>query len=381
MKILIASDSFKGCMSSCQANAQIEKGILKADPQIHCETFEISDGGEGMVDAFASCTGARIHTARVRDLYGKPITAKWALNEKDGSACIEAASVVGLPLYKPGQRKPMLSSSYGLGLLCKEVLKNKKVRKLVIGLGGTGCNDGGMGLCAAFGAVFYDRQRRALMARTENLSKIAFIDKRGFHLPDGVELIAACDVTNHLLGLQGATRIFGRQKGLSPSQMDQVEKGMSLLNAKVDQTFHVNMDQLEGSGAAGGLGGMLCGVFKARMMSGIEVLEQGGLSEKISQADYIFTGEGQTNAQSAQGKVVSRIAKIARKSGIPVVCVSGAMADGCEQLYDQGVSAMFSTADRAMSFPFALAHGPQKLEQEAYNLMRLILAAERRMNR
>lgn len=381
MNILIASDSFKGCMSSDQANTQIAKGIHKADPDIHCETFEISDGGEGMVGAFAGCTDATLNSARTLDLYGKPIHALWAFDASRQTACIEAASVVGLTLYDHGRRKPMLSSSYGLGLLCKEVLRHKKVKKLVIGLGGTGCNDGGMGFCAAFGAVFYDRQRRPLMARTENLNKIAFIDKRSFRLPEGVELIAACDVSNHLLGPQGATRIFGRQKGLSPLQIEQVERGMSQLNAKIDQTFHVDMNALPGSGAAGGLGGMLCGVFKARMVSGIEVLEQGGLKEKIAQADYVFTGEGQTDAQSASGKVVSQVAKIAKKYQVPLICISGAMAAGCEKLYDQGVCAMFSTADRAMSFPFALAHGPEKLEQEAYNLMLLILAAERRKNR
>lgn len=377
MKILIASDSFKGCMSTWEANLQMERGVRRADPSIETEMYPISDGGEGLVDAFASVFSAEMHSTMTRDLYGHGIQARWAYDAKTKTACVEAASVLGLPLYPVSERRPLEASSYGLGLLVKEILHHYDLQRLIIGLGGTGTNDGGIGFAAAFGAVFYDRFRKILRPCAAALSRIAFIDKRNFHPIRRVELIAACDVTCHLLGSQGATSLFGRQKGLLPSQLGAVERGMTLLNDKIDQTFHVNMNAFPGSGAAGGLGGMLIGVFRARMVSGIDILEEGGLREKIRHSDYVFTGEGQTDLQTSCGKAVGRLASIASDYDVPVVCISGAIGLGAEKIYDQGVTAIFSTADRAMSFPNALRLGPEKLEQETFNLTRLITAAQR----
>lgn len=365
-------------MSSEEANERMERGILRADPSIDTETFPISDGGEGMVRAFARACHGELYRIWARDLYGQPIQVEWAYNEAEKTACVEAASVLGLTLYKADRRRPLEASSLGLGLLVRDILRNYDVSRLIIGLGGTGTNDGGMGFAAAFGAVFYDRYHKPLRPCAGSLTRIAFIDKRSFRAPRHVQITAACDVTCHLLGSQGATSIFGRQKGLHPAQIGMIERGMALLNDKIDQTFHVNMNAFEGSGAAGGLGGMLIAVFRSKMVSGIDILEEGGLSEKIRTADYVFTGEGQTDSQSVCGKAVSRIAAIASQADVPVICVSGAIGLGAEAMYEQGVTAIFSTADRAMSFASALRLGPEKLEQETCNLARLIVAAQRK---
>lgn len=378
MKILIASDSFKGCMSSEEANRSMEKGILKADPNIITECVPISDGGEGMVQAFAYAYEARCLKMATQDLYGFPITVTWALDEKTGTACVEAASCVGLTLYPPEIRYPMNSSSYGLGLLVKKILARPDVKRIIIGLGGTGSNDGGIGFAAAFGAGFYDRQRCPLDPCTQNLRRIAYIEKRTFHYNSRKPIIAACDVSNPLLGPNGATYVFGRQKGLNPTLQKEVEEGMENLNRKIDQTFHINMNALEGSGAAGGLGGMILGIFGATMLSGIDVLEKGGLFKKVQEADYVFTGEGQTDSQTINGKAVARIAHLCKKADVPLVCICGALLSGAELLYHEGVSAIFSSADRAMSFSYALSHGAEKVEKQANNVTRLILAAERR---
>ncbi len=378
MKILIASDSFKGCMSSEEANRSIERGILQADPHIQTECFPISDGGEGMVEAFLKAYDGRRLKMATQDLYGVPITVDWALDEKTGTACVEAASCVGLTLYPPAIRYPMNTSSYGLGLLVKKVLARSDVKRIIIGLGGTGSNDGGIGFAAAFGVGFYDRYRCPLDPCTRNLEQIAYIEKRTLHYNTRKPIIAACDVSNPLLGENGATYIFGHQKGLTPTLQKEVEAGMENLNRKVIQTFHVDMNRLEGSGAAGGLGGMILGVFGATMVSGIDVLENGGLSQKIQEADYVFTGEGQTDAQTVNGKAVVRIAHLCKKAEVPLICICGGMLSGAELLYHEGVSAIFSSADRAMSFSYALSHGSEKVEKQANNVMRLILAAERR---
>ena len=375
MRIFIASDSYKGCMSSSEANRQIEKGIRKVDPSIRTDAFTISDGGEGFVDAWAQACKAQIRRSQAKDLYGRDITACWAYDEKTQSAVIEAACVLGLTLCPRADRRPMEASSYGLGLLCKTVLSSVPVKKLIIGLGGTGTNDGGMGFLEAFGARYFDRSRRPIRSNAGNFSRIAFIDKREFRFPGQVELIAACDVLNPFTGPDGATCIFGKQKGLRPAQIASVEKGMRYFAAKLEQTFHVQLEGKPSAGAAGGLGGMLGEVFGARLVSGIDLLaSQPHMLEKLSAADLVITGEGQSDAQSADGKAVARIARLAKQRHKPVVVISGALGIGYEKLYACGVDAMFSTADRAMSFVQALACGPQKLERETENIIRLILA-------
>lgn len=364
-------------MTSMEANQHIARGLKEADPDVETDLFAISDGGEGMTDAFARAFGAPLQRMHTVDLYGRPIRIHWAIDEASSTACVDAASMLGVTLYPHGERYPLQASSYGLGEAIRQILSQKKIRRLIIGLGGTGVNDGGMGLAAAFGAVFYDRSRHVLEPCAASLTRIAFIDKRSFRFPASIELVAACDVSNHLLGSRGATHIFGRQKGLRPGQIAYVEKGMSQLRDKIQQTFHVDMNSQAGSGAAGGLGGMLISVFGARMTSGIDLLMESPLArDAFEKADFIITGEGQSDAQSASGKVVCRIGRMAADYGKPCICIAGALGEGYEKLYDCGVCAIFSTADRAMSFVYALRHGPQKLTQEAYNVMRLIAAAK-----
>lgn len=382
MKIFIASDSYKGCMSSREANEHIKIGLLRADPGVKTSCFCISDGGEGFVEAYADAASARLHTAVTQDLYGKPVYARYAYHAQTRTVCVEAASVLGLMLYARPERHPMDASSFGLGLLCKNLMQTLPVSRLIIGLGGTGTNDGGMGFLAAFGAKFFDRSRHQIKPCAQNLAHIAFIDKREFRFPGNLELIAACDVSNPFLGPDGATSVFGKQKGLKPAQIAAVEKSMRWFCSKIDQTFHVDLNAHRGGGAAGGLGGMLGEVFGAKMISGIELLASSEtMMKELDSADLIITGEGQTDDQSANGKAVARIGELAKQHGVPVVVISGALGSGCRKLYGCGVDAMFSTADRAMSFVYALSHGPEKLEQEAENIMRLINVAERIVKR
>ncbi|MCF0260615.1 MAG: glycerate kinase, partial [Erysipelotrichaceae bacterium] len=281
MNILVACDSYKGCMTSKEANFRIQKGFRQASDQYRVRTFPVADGGEGLVDAFIELTNARRIEAQTVDLYGKPITACIGYEPETKTACIEAASVAGLCIYPEKERHPLQSSSYGLGLLMKEAMMLDTDR-LIIGLGGTGSNDGGIGLLTAFGAVLYDAAHKRLDPVTQNLGKVAFIDKRKFQFNRKVHIEAACDVKNPLLGPNGATHIYGKQKGLAKTEQTWVEEGMKRFEAKVDQTFHVSMNSFAGAGAAGGLGGMLLGVFKASFIPGIELLAQiGNLDEKI----------------------------------------------------------------------------------------------------
>lgn len=381
MNILVACDSYKGCMSSLQANTQIRKGIERADPDVRVETFEIADGGEGMAQAFAAATGGILKKARCADLYGRRMEAQYGYDPKTKTACIEAASCLGLTLYPRERRRPLDTSSYGLGVLMREVLK-EDVRHLIIGLGGTGSNDGGMGMLEAFGAVFYNKSRRKIHASSGNLDRIAFIDKSHFHFPADVSLVAACDVSNPYLGEEGATYVFGKQKGLSRADQIRTERGMAHAADKLEQTFHADIRNLPGAGAAGGLGGPLIGILKALMKPGLQILaEAGHLDDLLERADLVITGEGQTDAQTLFGKAVYSVAQMAAKKDVPVVVLSGALGLGYEALYEHGVSGIFSTADRAMSFPAAIAHGPEKLEQAAFGLMKFIESMSRHLRR
>lgn len=341
---------------------------MKADPSLDIETFPVSDGGEGFIEAYISATGGEIRSIHTYDLYRRPILARYGYDPKTNTAVIEAASMLGLTLYPRERRRPLETTSYGLGYLLKKLM-DRKVSKIIIGLGGTGCADGGMGFLEAFGAVFYNESRRIIPAKAMNLKRAAFIDKSHFWFDDSVELEVACDVNSVVLGREGCTWMYGKQKGLSRAEQYFVEAGMEHLCAKLDQTFHKDYRFLPGAGSAGGLGGVLMSIFRASKTNGIDVLcREASLEEKISNADLLITGEGQTDYQTLHGKVVYSLSQMAKGYQVPAICVSGALGIGYEGLYDCGVCAMFSTADRAMPFMQAIKQGPQKLEQTAYNI-------------
>ena len=372
MKILIACDSFKGCMSAQQACDSIKKGLLEADCAQTICTCPMADGGEGFAEIMCRYIEGTMVEASTYDLLGKRITARYAWNEKRRLAVIDVASCIGLSLYPRDQRNPMAASSYGVGLLIKDAMR-RKCSKIIVGLGGSGTNDGGMGILKAFGARFYDEHRVQLSPSAYNLERIAFIDKRSFYFDRDVNLVVACDVKNRMLGKDGATYTFGRQKGIFPSQMKRLDQAMDRYVKKVDQTFHVDIDAFDGSGAAGGIGGVLLGVFQAKMRPGIEVcMEYAKFEEAVKKADLVFTGEGQTDAQTLYGKVPFGIARVAKRHKVPVICLSGALGPGYEPLYNEGVIGVFSTADRAMDFQTALSCGREKLEQLAFSIGKLI---------
>lgn len=297
--------------------------------------------------------------------------ARYCWNEKDKVAIMDAASAIGLSRTPRDRRNPMIASSSGVGMLMREAI-DRGAKEIIMGLGGTATNDGGMGLLAEFGAVFYDSSRQILPPCTYSLDRIAFIDKRRCRLPRHVKITVACDVKNHLLGENGATYVFGRQKGLYRTQMVQVDEAMVHYRDKIRQTFHVDMDEQDGSGAAGGIGGLLLAVFGARMVPGIElIMEYSGLEDAIAKADMVITGEGQTDRQTLFGKVPYGVASLAKKHGVPCICLSGALGAGYEGMYDAGCIGVFSTADRAMDFTTALRTGKQKLEDLAFGIMKM----------
>lgn len=374
MKVVIASDSFKGCMSSLQACRQIEKGLKKADENIETSLFAMADGGEGTAEVLGSLLEAEKIFVHTKDAYGKDIETHYFYDENQKLAVMDAASCVGLNMTERKYRNPMIANSFGLGLMMKHAVKHG-AKKIIIGLGGTGTNDGGLGILEAFGASFYNSSHKKIRVCPLQFESIAFVDKRNFFFPRDVEIIAACDVKNRLLGPEGATYVFGGQKGLYKSQIKSVEKGMQHIAGKIQQTFHTDMNEEPGSGAAGGIGAVLLSVLNARMESGISLVMKNSRIEKaIAYSDLVITGEGQTDRQTSFGKVPFGIAQLAKEYNVPCICLSGALGNGYESLYKDGVCAVFSTANKAMSFEQALATASKNLEDLAENIGRFYLA-------
>lgn len=372
MKVVVAADSFKGCMTSSQVGEYVKEGIHQYDESIDVQTFSIADGGEGTVMAFYETCGGELVEAPCSDAYGKRIHAQYALLDNGQTAVIEVANIIGLSMVERSRRMPLFASSYGVGMVIKDAL-NRGCKRIIIGLGGSATNDGGMGLLQALGVLYYDSDHQYLSPQAVSLEKVRYIDFNRFHGLGDVELIAACDVKNKLLGENGATFVFGKQKGLYPTQLKRVDAGMENYRNQIQRYKQVDLNEFEGGGAAGGIGSVLIGLLNAKMIPGIELLlSYSKMEEEVKDCTFVITGEGQSDAQTAYGKVPMGILKMAQKYNKPCIILSGALGKGYEVLYEEGFAGIYSIADCAMSFPQALAMAPEKLKAGAYSLIRTI---------
>ena len=372
MKIVVACDSFKGCLSSEEAAAHIKAGILRENAQHEVSAFQIADGGEGTVEAFCAAGKGELITFETKDAYMKPRLCQYALIEDGKTAVMEVANIIGLSLYPRDRRSPMYATSYGVGLVLKHLIESG-IKKIIIALGGSCTNDGGMGMLMALGARFYDSAHQRLLGQAQNLEKVRYLDLRRLPDMEGIELIAACDVKNYLLGEQGATYVFGKQKGLYPNQIPRIERGMVNYCYHIRRVTKINMNLYEGGGAAGGIGAVLQALLHAKMRPGIELLiEYSDLPKQVETCDLVITGEGQSDAQTKYGKVPVGILKVARQYEKPCIIISGALGLGYMELYELGFAGIFSIADRAMTFQQALEQANDKLEATAFSIMHLL---------
>lgn len=372
MKVVIACDSFKGCMTSKQVATQITKGIHRLDPTIQTVSYVIGDGGEGTVAAFHETCHGVMQQVKTTDAYGKKIETNYTLIENGTCAVIEVANIIGLSMHPREARTPFFGSSYGVGTVILDAVA-KGCKKIIIGLGGSATNDGGMGLLQSLGARFYDHNHQYLSPQAINLDKIRYIDFNRLNKLEGIELIAACDVKNYLLGEQGATYIFGKQKGFYPNQIKKLDLGMENLRDQILRYTSIDINTFEGGGAAGGIGAVLIGLLKAKMIPGISLLQSySDMEDAIQSCDLVITGEGQSDQQTMFGKVPVGILNIANKYDKPCICLSGALGIGYMDLYPLGFVGIYSIADRAMSFQQALENAPDKLESATYSIFKTI---------
>ncbi|MEC0555986.1 glycerate kinase [Bacillus haynesii] len=369
MKIVIAPDSFKESMTSLEAARSIEKGFKAVLPDAEYVNIPVADGGEGTVQALVDATGGDIVYQTVTGPLGKPVKAAYGLLGDGKTAVIEMAEASGLHLVPPGQRNPLLTTTRGTGELILDAAE-KGVSNIIIGLGGSATNDGGAGMAAALGVKFLNRDGEEIENGGGALAEIAKIDVSGLNPKlKHIRFEAACDVDNPLTGPRGASAVFGPQKGANSEMTALLDQNLKHYAAAVKAELGCEIDSIPGAGAAGGLGAGLCAFLKAELKSGVDiVLDTLSFSELIKGADLVITGEGKIDGQTVSGKTPAGVAKRARSENIPVIAFTGSLGEGCELVYDIGISALFSIVPGISSLENALADGSSNLTRCARNV-------------
>ena len=360
-KIVIAPDSFKGSLDAARAARAIAQGIHIAAPDILTAEVPVADGGEGTLDALTdkSCR-ASVATFNTE---GEPIIAEFGFIGE--TAVIESAQAVGLGTIPVQRRRPYNSTTRGVGALMSAAL-DRGFRKILLTVGGTGCNDGGAGMLEALGVVFYGKDGQLCGIRARDLCRVTDIDISGIdpRLYD-TQITIACDVTNPLTGKNGATYVYGAQKGADAKMLERLEAGMQNYASKL-AVISRNASDIPGVGAGGGLPFPLLSLFDARICPGISaVLEAVGFDRILDGAGLVITGEGKIDFQSAFGKAISGVAAAAAAHGIPVVALVGQIGAGADEMLRHGVSAIYAIADIAPDTDYAISHAAELLTRLA----------------
>ncbi len=347
-KIVIACDSFKGSLSSREVAEAFRQGVQEVAP--HCEVIALplADGGEGTVEALVEGLGGELREAEVHDPLGRKIRARYGLVEKGRTAVVELAAASGLALLRPEERNPMKTTTYGFGELIRDAL-GRGCRRLLLGLGGSATNDGGVGMLRALGFRFRDRAGRELKGGGEVLDRIFAIDDLG-RLPDlqGVEICVMSDVRNPLCGPLGAAAVFGPQKGADPAMVARLDRGLRSLAAVIERHNGVQIADREGAGAAGGVGGALAALLGAHPERGVElVLKLVNFEQRIAGADLVVTGEGRIDRQTLMGKLPQGVLQCAQKLRIPCVAIGGGVMR-CDELRVAGFAQIESVTPEGM---------------------------------
>jgi len=342
VKIIVAPDSFKGNMSAPLVCSVIEAGILRADKKTKVVKIPLADGGEGTARAITEAAGGDFLEATVHNPLGKKIKAEFGLIKKGKAAVLDLAGASGIELLKKAELNPMKASTYGTGELIKAAL-DSGAKELIIGIGGSATNDGGIGLISALGFKVLDENGKPVGQGGEALARIASVDASGAdkRLKD-VSIKVACDVTNPLLGPKGASAVFGPQKGVTTAMVKTLDAGLGkLANAWIKAGLAKDVEH-NGDGAAGGVGAALRICLGAKMESGaMLVMRYAGFFERLKGADLVITGEGMTDGQTAGGKLCSVVAKESRKAKVPAALLSGGIggdAGSLLALFDYAVS-------------------------------------------
>lgn len=376
-KIVVASDSFKGSLTSLGVAEAAAKAIDEVCPECEVVKVDVADGGEGTMDALRGTLGGRKILIEVSDPLGRPVQASYVILDDGVTAVLEMASASGLPLLTPAERNPMKTSTFGTGQLIADAL-NKGCRKFLVGIGGSATNDAGMGMLQALGVRFFDAEGNLLQGKGESLELVQSIDRNS--LCEGLtdsEFIVACDVDAPLYGQKGAAYVFAPQKGADPDMVQQLDMGLKHFSGKV-LSYNITSDDLShvaGAGAAGGLGFGFIAFLNARLERGIEmVLDAIGFDSIIEKADLIITGEGRIDSQTLTGKTPFGVLQRAKKQDIPVVAIGGAVALDPQAVLEAGFAGVYAVTPEGMLLETAMR--PDVASENISNTVRNIFNHE-----
>ena len=374
-KCVVVSDSFKGTVSSREICEIAQRVIPRHFPACEVVCIPVADGGEGTVDCFIQAMGAQRVEVTVTNALGEKSAAAYArIGEL---AIIEMAAAAGLPQVG-ALRCPGTATTYGVGELIAHAV-DSGCRKILLGLGGSATNDGGCGCAAALGVRFYDADGQSFVPVGDTLGRIARIDTAEAEaLLRSVEITVMCDVTNPLYGPTGAAYVFAPQKGADAEKVKSLDAGLRHFGDVIRSQLGIDVSRMPGAGAAGGMGAGCVALLGGMIQSGIDaVLDVTGFDRQLEGADLVITGEGRIDSQSADGKVISGVARRTRAKGIPLIAIAGGIADSAGAVYDIGVSAMFSTDRAALPVDMLGARSPGDYEATLSDIMSLIAIAER----
>lgn len=367
-KIVVATDSFKGSLSAPEACRIIAAQAEKVFPQAEIIQLPISDGGEGLVEVAFNALGGERVVVQTCDPLGREIAAEY-LKLADRSALIEMAGAGGLTLLNPREYDPLRTSTFGVGLMILDAIKSG-ANPIYIGLGGSATVDGGTGAATALGIHFFD-EMGGKVTNGGGLGSIQSLDLRGLReLSYSGKIVFLTDVNNPLCGPSGAAEIFGPQKGATPGQVRQLDRGLRNLAERTEQEIGMDLKDIPGMGAAGGFALPFVAFMGAEIRSGIDfVLDVLRFDEKLVGSDLVITGEGRTDAQSAMGKAISAVARRAHEAAVRVAVISGALGDGAEKMFALGVDDLVQATPDGQPLEVALAHAAENLASAAYGYL------------
>ena len=372
-KYVVAPDSFKESMTAKEVCNAMERGIKQANPAAEVIKVPMADGGEGTVDSLVDATNGQRVIVEVTGPLGNKISAYYGILGNGTTAVIEMAKASGLEIVEKKKRNPMITTTFGTGELIRDALDHN-VKEIIIGLGGSSTNDGGSGMAQALGAKLLDQNNNQISFGGGNLNKLDKIDISDLdsRLQD-VKIILASDVTNPLIGKDGASRVFGPQKGATPEMVEKLENNLQHYAKIIKRDLNKDVASVAGAGAAGGLGAGLMAFTTCEMSRGVDLaIEVTKLEEKIRDADYVFTGEGGTDFQTKFGKTPYGVAKLGKKYHKPVISLAGYLGEGIDSLYGEGFTAIFGIIPGACDLSTALKNGPSNVARTTENIVRLL---------
>ena len=378
MKVVIAPQGFKAGIAGLEAAQAIARGVIAAVPDAEIVLAPVADGGDGTLHALVDGTGGKVFTSMVSGPLGPQLEALWGVMGDGSTAVVEMALASGLALVPQRRRNPRLTTTAGTGEIIREALDAGYTR-IIVGLGGSATNDGGAGMAVALGARLMDSEGRSLPPGGSSLARLDRIDVSNLHPGlQGATIIAATDVTNPLCGPEGASAIFGPQKGANAEMVRELDAALANYAQVVTRDVGRDVSGVPGAGAAGGLGAGLMAFAGATLQSGIDmVCEILGFDALLQGADLVITGEGRADRSTVFNKAPVGVARHANTHGVPTVLLAGSLGPGYEELYEHNVASVVCIADRPMNFEASLSRSAELLESAAERTMRLIIAGKR----